>query len=472
MAWVFTIDDGTTTLNLLSATDYVALMGSIIMSPPTRTLTWAGSRNRDGSFPAFAHFENREIVLNIRLEGTSVDDLVSNFNNLQKMLNQATRYFISGGAEGTRATLKLTVNGATNQVQWYILVGDVDPSWSMTSLTAGSTRVILAKLRLTCFPFAEEPSDVVVTNNNQANSGIDITLTGVRGEVETPTKFSLDTDQNLSSDVRFWVARRSRGTVANFIPYMEGEAGTFTGYDTVDIGGAQYTYSFQASATARSGVFGRQTASGAADIDRLFRWKINTNIVDNCGQFRVFIRMKHDSGSSKSFYMYYGIDSTPTKIASNASFSVANGTTWRVLDCGVVTFPDISVSVGVVPSALYLELGLVAAANSVLYDVDYIMLVPIDEGYITGTLTSLAVDSVVVVDGMGNPPSVYTTVAGGTLISGGSPLPSSLTGVFPTLAPGNNRILCYLGQVVDDVLADTRDIVITYRPRYSWIRGA
>jgi hypothetical protein len=267
MSATYQLTDGTTTLDLQTANSYVARYSGFDAKPPLHDITWAGSRFRDGSLPAFSHRDNRTITVKLRIEGTSSDNLIDNYSAAAKMCAESTRYFRTAGAEGKKCRLLQKLNGGTNSVEYTVLAGDVDPGDYATVVPSRSFKLPEAEIKLTCLPFAEETSDVTATATGQTNSGVSQTLTSVRGEVETPAQFKIKHNSGALTP-RIWIARRSRGTVANFLYKMEADvasAGATTSfsaasaYDVTDLASAgAITYTKQTDA-AQSG---ERTAAG------------------------------------------------------------------------------------------------------------------------------------------------------------------------------------------------------------------
>lgn len=476
IAHVYRLTDGTTTIDLLEATDHRVLYGGIQSPPPRHAITYAGSRFRDGRTPAFSHRDNREITVRLKVEGTTVDDLLQNYSDLEKMLAETTRYFKTGGAQGAKARLQQQLDTATNQVEYTVLAGSLDPgNWG--NATTVSAKVLLdCTLRLTCSPFAEETSDVTSSSLNQANDGITVTLSSVRGEVETPAKITMAADQAVSNP-RVFVARRTRGTVANFVYKLQGDTGAGTGYTVTDLGTPNIPSSIVADAGASGGNYGKWiNSSGAGQSATNFvRWTISSNYSDHYGQFRVLARMKAEAAETRYLQLFYGTKTSPSK--STGSFSAYSLTTsWQMIDFGVISWPDITLPPDVTVSTLVLEMkGGSDATNWNQNDeihIDYLLLVPVDEAYIQFDLAAaLASGDKIVIDGRSVVPKIYITNSSDQIKTNITPS-SPIVGSFLAVAPGNNRFFVYVGNKSADVLADTVDLTIVYRPRYHFMRGS
>lgn len=485
MANVLTLTDGSATYNLLTATDYRIRYGGIATPPPEFEATMTGNRFVDGENPAFTWHGNRQIDLMLMVEGTSVDDLLDNFKNAQLMLERSALYFTSGGTQGAKATLTVKLDGATNTSVFEVKHGHLDSgNWATKWTTVKFKLVEGAACRLTCAPFAVESAVVTSTNNNQANSGISITQSSVRGDVnDFPLKITISPDQAHSLNLHLWAARRTRGTPANFIHKMEGEVAAYTGYTTSDIkDAARLSYAAQAAVgTASNDAFGRWTYLATAGHQVVLRCAITANYADNYGAFRVWVRFKNASATaSHVLQLKYGTVTSPTTALSTVTVQ-ADATVWAMADLGVINWPDVQVPAGVAVSTLVFELyhTFASSGGTASLDVDYFLIVPVDESYIdldVGSVAAAAGD-IIVIDGTSLPPSIYATDSGGSLKSAlTAALNAGRTGSFPKMAPGTSRWLFYCDEndigSAGDILADTADIVMSFTPPYHLMRGS
>jgi hypothetical protein len=462
----------------MTPTDYRIRYGSIVTPPGENVITWAGSRQQQGRYPAFSRRGNREVRLIMQVEGTTVDDMLNNFNAADRLLENAQRYYASMGAQAAKVRLTVKLDTATNTSEYTVLAGQIDPGEWGTAIT--TTKFFLfCPVVLACLPFAEESADVTSSNAGLPNTAGQVTLANTRGAVATPGTLTLNTPAIIEF-ARFWAARRSRGTVSNFTYRLEGEATVFPSYTVTNISSAGWDYTEVATTTtvAVNGKYARIVASGAVQSgDRLLRWEITANQTDHLGDFRVFGRVRQGGTTSITYgyRLHYGTKTAPTLHAGTVALEASTTSAWRMLEFGTIHWPDFTAPATTPPSNLVLELAYTSGANPVIA-VDCLLLVPVDEGYILGTITGSATTVYamenlegLMLNGRALPPSVYMYNGSNELVTRVTPAIDG--GNLFDIVPGNNLLLFYLGNYRDDRTSDTVTAVLKYRPRYGFLQG-
>jgi len=476
VANTITITDGTTTYNLLTATDYRLRYGGIASPPPPHVVTYAGSRTRDGQWPAFNRHENRTVDLMVMVEGTNIEDLADNFRNLQRMLDNATRYYASGGLAGARARLTVLLNGATNTTNYQILEGHVDSGDYATIVTTRSFVLLGSSVRLVCQPFGENTSDVSASASNRVANAIYLSLGAIGGDAPTPCKIVLAADG--AGATRAMVSVRAIGDPANLVFLMEGETGTFTGYTTSDPSPASFDYTEQAAVgTASNDKFGRWTNVGTLvglDGTPFIRVTITANYTDHYGQHRVFGRMKASGAHTVSLRLEAGATTTPGWTAKDtATYSLT--TSWQMLDLGVIEWPGGPLTVAPTVNTLVMELKAGDILDTETIDVDYFLLLPIAAYCDVSWTTALSATDKVVFDGTAFPPSVYITDVNDIVKGATGFVPTRNSGTFPMLWPNPSTVNVLIGWLDDPAsgtYSRTVDPTVTHKPRWHWLRGS
>ena len=121
MAQIFTISDGTTTVDLLSATGpyYLGVYETGINQWKSGGI-YTDSALSEGSIPIFRQFDTFEEKLTLHIAGDTQDDVIDNLRTLIMLLESGVEYFISG--LGNQAYMTLKGDTETN-ARYGVIVG-------------------------------------------------------------------------------------------------------------------------------------------------------------------------------------------------------------------------------------------------------------------------------------------------------------------------------------------------------------
>ncbi len=127
MAWSIQLENSSTTLNLNDGTAFKVLMNGIDAPAPTLRTTFAGDSNlfRSGSRLIKQAYNNRTVMLNLQVIGSSSDTLATNVELLEAFLRRAYEFTTFG--LGSQVKLKYQWDSATNPVYFHVLTGTFEP---------------------------------------------------------------------------------------------------------------------------------------------------------------------------------------------------------------------------------------------------------------------------------------------------------------------------------------------------------
>lgn len=490
MTAVFQLTDGSTTLDLLEAGDHTTRYSGVRTPPPVEEIVFSGSRQRQGALPAFSHYANREITLSLIVGGDDTDDVLLNYSTAAKMLAETTRYHMSGGREGKLARLQEQPDGATYTVEYTVLSGSMDRGdWATVALVKDK-QLDDVTMTLTCAPFAQETSDVVVIATALRANGDSMTITTPRGEVPVPLKVRIKNTVPIVEPAMIYVALMGGSQYrdpTNFLFELSGVVGAHTGYTVTDLSGTEpfpTSYATVAAVGATSGgQYGKWTAgingfSGdpAVPTFRLQRWAVTANHRDHYGRFRVIGRMLAGGPTTaRTLWCYYGTKNFPTNLtkATESGLAVSISTGWKLVDLGIINWPDVKTPPGVSVSTLTIELAAASSGNGDIIGVDRLILLPLDEACLyLGNCSDRTAGDYIVVDGQSDQPAIYVTDSAGNLKGSESISINPRNGPFPQMPPTTSRLFVVC-EVPDSTLwSNTVDAEISYKPRYMQARGA
>lgn len=427
--------------------------------PPPLRRSISTSMLVNGDYVGADAYGNRELQLVLTLDTASANTGATELQKLQRELDRDANILQYSPGGATQSVFFRTVRSQFDQVQF-------DP-----------TRKTFA-LNVMAEPFAlgirEDLGSVTLNNNPAAGSnGLYVDLTGIKGDVETP--ILIETTRGATYFQRgMAIGVRPKG-VTGLYPtiFRQAEAltmGTSTTVvaDAAMSGGskARCTFSVGTMLTRVSGKFPTATAPAGAE---------------NLGTYRVFCRVARTVGAD-SINMRVGtsLDNGTRNIYNTAVPMPSGASTSPVLmDLGVISIGDsMPDSYGYDPILLRAETLptlLIEAENlnapSGNLDIDYVCLVPADYRYGKWSAVSSTSDASAraVID------SINEVVYGGKGGGGATPgafaetTPSSLTGGFPTVLPGDNRLVIVDPDYSNDISA-TNSIVVRYWPRYLLVR--
>jgi len=263
-----------------------------------------------------------------------------------------------------------------------------------------------------------------------------------------------------------WVAKRS-GTRRTDDLWIEGE--DLTSATEIENGvTAEIDLLFSLS-TSSNGMYQEfwfeDTDTTAADTD-IRSWNFTITTVPR-GQFRVLARVRVSTEDTNDFdHISFGVgwsygDKSYAPLEANGDFHECTANlTWEILDLGILNLPPIAESEIATNNALELRIYLHAkdtlqANEFYKWDLDYIFLLPIDEGVVI--IDDVGTADVIAIDGITDPPNVFILSATDKI----EDFPDYVGKPF-SLGRENTRIYV----LRDDTNAVTFASDIRYQPRF------
>jgi hypothetical protein len=329
-------------------------------------------------------------------------------------------------------------------------------------------------------PFAlgleEVLSGVSVTNNPAAGSnGLFLDVTAPKGDVETPLFLTVSSGVVGTGRRRSAIAIRRRGTPSATPLFLQAESMTLA--SNVTTPGADAAMSGSGSNYARISYSGSTALIQRLSTATRFP---STPSVDARGQYRAFARIRRNTSTDvHTMRLRWG----------GADVQITNGTvilpqdsgpsapTITLVDLGVVQIPaghdpvERGLSgVELVTEGVFLALDTSRTSGSGTLDVDYLMLLPVDDRAMFVDWPANASVTDFVVEG-GPSPSIYARNASGQVTSTQAP---EIAGVGLMISPGvTNRIFFHRDVGMSSALTGTGDSVTatttltpSYYPRY------
>ncbi len=432
MAPTLELFDGSTTINFADASgNYGPRRGSIRFGAPETRSILAGTMLRG------VHYGPREISFPLWIKGSSVADLQTKIRDLHSMLAKAIRR--QKFDQGTIVVLKTQLgDNDASDISFRILSGalDLSPSSLDTVDVDTNNRIRNALLTLLVEPFgrlaAVNLSQDTLENEQDSNANyIDVTsITGTHG-----AKLQFEVEEGGASawtgSKKIWVAMRS-GERRTDTLFIQGEAEDSFVEGTDPFDGTGGTFSTDgANAAHSSNTSGGQTAqarwTGNSGVGNTVAGYLNAgyvqyNIVAGSlpqGLFRVLVRGRIDSDVSAhavgdvgfALGWAYGAQSY-TPVDGDEVYPSAHGE-YQTIDLGELALPPHNVPDGYTGETLNLRIYLVqddTAANvnfneKVDWFIDYLFLLPIDEGVVT--VDAVGDTHKVLIDGLSDTPGVY-----------------------------------------------------------------
>ncbi len=433
------LTNGTTTLDLYTGAIKLREGGLNIGVPPLQN-QYITNPYTDGDQLTISRYANRTITLQLKCTGASLADLKTNIRQLERMLTDAIIYQRNLHKQGLltasgKCYLELQWADVAAQSTYFEVVSgklDMPPNWYSAAMLLKNFTVLAATLTLECQPYGfytAQDIATATTNNNYmpASTSVnyqDITVTEAYGDVSAPLYIKI-VPSGATATTKLWIAKRSGFRQTDTL-WTEAENETsFTG---IYGGFATLVGSDQAEAACSNGNYFRVrgTTGGipvAIPADTQIS-RINYDIATPPrGAFRVLARCKViqpvAAGSTlTNAMMFFGYGysyGSFTKAPSNALgeyYVCAVDSTWEVLDLGLLIIPPTSESDIASNATFQLRIfqyvdsagGIVGAAGTADWMVDYIFLLPIDEGYVMVNSSST---DVLAIDGITNPDAVY-----------------------------------------------------------------
>ena len=182
MAWTLQLLNDDTTIDINDGTNYSARALTAPV-PPRRMATGGANLFRHGSDIQERVFQNRTVTVTLRINGTSQDNLIANINAINALLERASEYTTSG--IGSQVKLRRKWEGATNQLDFYVLDGALQIGDEFSTVHAVNTVIASAILNLTCEPFAYGAEETI--ENFVADAGFEIAGTALADWTESKT---------------------------------------------------------------------------------------------------------------------------------------------------------------------------------------------------------------------------------------------------------------------------------------------
>ena len=420
---------------------------------------------------------NRPAELSLLVRGTSLDDWIANWRNVDRILRDAERYWDpqhQRGAYGDRAYLDVQLNGMTLVTTWDVLGGDFPASAVFRYLMTVTTAPVYneAPLSLMLFPFARSQALSQVASGTLTNGGGVAGAAGTyllaapSGDVETDLRVAIKMAAGVDYR-RAILARRTRGNPNNFVFEWRCEAGSYT-----DSGLGAAT----AVAAAQQGNVERY----ANDVNPFLTFALTNHLADHYGIFRVFLRVDVLSGAdaaTMTFALTYGGSNGTDITADLGTITPGAAFTDGMVDLGVMYIPHRSGPLNQALTSFSFRIAFVGGGGGVYtLDTDAVYLVPIDEQVLDVELGSnSATQDQLVSDGLQPDPSTYLLNSSGDLQA--QTIATNQDDPF-TLLPDLTSLWCVLLFESASVssgprghnLADTFTLDFQYHARYALAR--
>lgn len=457
----------TVRLNLSSgaATDpWELLADGTRFDPPPLRRSIPSSLLADGAAPASAAYDNRVIALRLRLQSYSdymeADPAATLLQPLMRELDRPTNL------------LKLQA-GTTAPVFFRTYRSGPD-AIDFNPLSREATMSILAE------PFAlgleETLSGVVVTNDPAAGAnGLFLDITSPKGDVETPLFLTVSNGVVGTGRRRSAIAVRRRGTPSATPLFLQAESMTLAA--NVTLPGADATMSGSGSNYARISYTGTTALTQRLSTATRFP---STASTDARGTYRAFARVRQNTGADVHTMRlrWGGADVQITNATVTLPVDTGpSAPTRKLIDLGLIQIPagfdpvERGMSgVELATEGVFLAIDAGRTSGSGTLDVDYLMLLPVDDRAMFVDWPASATVTDFVVEG-GPSPSVYARNASAQVTSTQA---SEVAGTGLYLTPGiTNRVFFHrdvgTGTSVagaGDSVTATTTLTPSYYPRY------
>lgn len=332
-------------------------------------------------------YDNREVILMIRIKGTSLDNWITNSRQIKQLLFDLERYWETDGLDGGRGYLSIKLNGMTNAVEFDVLAGQLEDEavfkYSMT-LNTSAPILIDVPLRLIVKPFARPQNRTITTSGTLTNgAAAGYTLSAPSGDLSLASPLRL-TFQGAASDTPARILTGRKTYAPNFQHMLEAETTTGTYYNAALTNPGTGTMAVAAVGAASGGNVARLTGGtgGQTSSGVILTWTIKTPYVqDFFGTYRVFLRIDAQSGTwtSATVQLKYG-GSAGTTISRTAQAYTSSGSDY-LIELGRMTIPHAQQPINAAPSNFIftVTVSAVASSSNPTLDFDCIYLLPIDE---------------------------------------------------------------------------------------------
>ena len=475
------LNDGSTTIDLLGS-NYNASLPLELMPAPARAV-YAGRALRGVTR------EPRSVRLQLTVKGASVSDLQTKLRNLEGMLATAERRQSSG--YGTAVALKCQLSNTDSEdIEYRVMWGELEvpPSALDEPVLSSSFATPGAVLHLVCEPFGRL-SSVSVTADTLENEQDSTLVNYMDIQSITGTKSALmqlkihDTNNGggnaWAGSKKMWVARRSGERRTDDL-FIQGEEETsFT--QGSNPGGANTSFKSngaEAVTAASGGQVSRMEWSQDAGSQGLQTSWISaghsqydiTGANIPSGLYRVLVRGEMASDISAvvagdmglALGWTYGAKSKTPVSGDEVNPSALNQ--YEIFDLGELTLEPTAVPDGFTAPTFSLRIygtyfdsstsNAMALNEYLRWHVDYVFLLPIDEG--AAIVNSVSTSDRILIDSLSDAPGVY-------LLNGSDVVQqfATFTGGPFDLGPEDTRIY-----VVRDDTGNPSDVQFTLTPTY------
>ncbi len=482
------LTDGTTTADLYAGVVKIR-DGGLSIEPPKLVPQYVTSAHADGDNLITSRYGNRNINLRLMTTGTNLANLKTNIRTVERLLNDAVVYakhpYRKQGliTSSGKVYLELQWGDSAGQSTFFEVVNGnlLMPDDFYSVMLAQKYRVDCI-LRLECKPFglytAQDIAQATLYNHDDAdanhNNYMDIATAEAYGDVPAGLYIKM-TQTGATGSKKIWVAKRS-GPRYNDDLWIEGE--DETSVTNVDYNALTANSDVADANDSSAGNYKRirLTAQGggstitAETVVAYINYDIAT---PPRGVFRVLARCKI-VGDPASFtfdkmgfgagYLYGGASKAPDWDLGEY-YECAAHNTWQILDLGLVYIPPIAESDVATNSTYTLriycsptEAGSVTGSVTIDWIVDYIFLLPIDEGAVI--INSVANTDLIALDNISDSGEVFK-IDSNSKITG---YPSYVGSPF-LLGRETTRLYA----LRDDAITVTFAFDVKYQPRFVTI---
>jgi hypothetical protein len=450
----------TVRLNLADGTTWRVGRDGTAFPPPPLKRVIASTLLQDGATIPASAFDLRRITLDLFVDGTTADATATALQTLHRELNRPTN--LLRWWEGTTHPVFFQTKRASASAV------DVRPG-------SNDGRKKRITVELLAEPFAlglrEDPVILQTVDTNPSNAnGCFLDVTGVKGDVETPSYIRWPSDA-IADDRELLVAIRRRGNPAAVPFHVRAEAMT-QGTDTT-------TMANDANFSGTGNNYSRTTFATATMQTRLRLTDLGTPSVDLRGRYRVFLRYrKNTSGDAINLQLRWG-DLQGWTTINNDVYATPNSGSITTADLGHIQIPvgmdpvyDPAGTELVVSDSISVALHAERTSGAGTIDFDFLLLVPADDrfGIVHWNDDQSSPTDHWMLDARDN--SAHARDSSGQIIGAGA---AAIAGGLPMLTPNQtNRIYMVRSVRPLDIWALTTvpNVSVSYWPRYLSVRPA
>lgn len=420
---------------------------------PPQTVQYAGSVDTEGGIPASRKHENRVITLKIMC------DTAAALRSLQGKIGKIAR---EGG------TLEWILPNAEVVIFDLLTADTFEPEFRVT-FYRDVGRYCDVMITLIAKPYGRGPAVTLTDHTETTLPALVFTETGIKGDMPAVGKLVIDNDQSTGQVWLTWGLHSRDFLSTSLTPLLIQAENTAGGLITHGSGVAS-----TAVASASGGNAARSTSLGSSIAEFL------TFKTYHQGEYRVYARVFAPTANTGivSLQLWWSPTVLTTNMVANDMVDIASGASplenaWYLVDLGMIR-----------PRKDQLDTGNVASPNTIYaqstvagddLDIDWIMLVPADEG--SGRTTSVM---------QVTPNGVFTVHGGGAAVSqlgasGPWGTDYKYAGDYLRIPPAGAeaRTVQFVvkmsrnittsgttGPVIDDAGIDDLSARLTYTPRY------